>query len=64
MHLVSCTNTHHDVADFADLGMVKNLKTWISWEQRITFPRNKKFIIFKGISLKQSKGKGKGPTRL
>ena len=42
MHLVSCTNTHHDITDFVDLGMVKNIKTWISWEQNITFLRNKK----------------------
>ena len=26
MHLFSCTNTHHDVTDFVDLGMVKNTK--------------------------------------
>ena len=26
MHLVPCTNTHHDVTDFVDLGMVKNAK--------------------------------------
>ena len=45
MHLVSCTNTHHDVADFVDLRMVKNSKTWISWEQKITFPGNKKILI-------------------
>ena len=44
MHLVSCTNTHHDVTDFVDLGMVKNTKTWITWEQKITFPRNKKIL--------------------
>ena len=35
MHLVSCTNTYHDVTDFVDLGMVKNTKSWISWEQNI-----------------------------
>ena len=44
MHLVSCTNTHHDVTDFVDLGMVKNTKTWISWKQKITFPQNKKVL--------------------
>ena len=44
MHLVSCTNTHHDVTDFVDLGMVKNTKTWISWERKITFPWNKKIL--------------------
>ena len=41
MHLVSCTNTHCDVTDFVDLGMVKNTETWISWQQKITIPRNK-----------------------
>ena len=44
MHPVSCTNTHHDVANFVDLGMVKNTKTCVSWEQKITFPRNKKIL--------------------
>ena len=32
MHSVSCTNTHYDVTDFVDHGMVKNTKTWISRE--------------------------------
>ena len=44
MHLVSCTSTHHDVTDFADLGIVKNTKTWISWERNITFLQNKKIL--------------------
>ena len=26
-HFVSCTNTHHDVTDFVNLGIVKNTKT-------------------------------------
>ena len=42
MHLVSCTNTHRDVTDLVNHGMVKNTKTWISWERNITFLRNKK----------------------
>ena len=25
-------------------GMVKNTKTWVFWEQNITFPRNKKVL--------------------
>ena len=25
--------------------MVKNTKTWISWEQNISFPQNKKKIL-------------------
>ena len=37
MYHVSCTNTHHDVTDLVNHGMVKNIKTWISWEQNITF---------------------------
>ena len=44
MHLVACTNTHHAVTDFVDLGMVKSAKTWISWEQKITFLQNKKIL--------------------
>ena len=46
MHLVSCTNTHHDVTDFVDLGIAKNTKTWISWERNITFLGNKKFLTY------------------
>ena len=42
MHLVSCTNTHHDVTDLVGLGMVKNTKTWISWQRKITFLQNEK----------------------
>ena len=33
MHPVSCTNTHDDVTDLVNHGMVKNTKTWISWER-------------------------------
>ena len=44
MHLVSCTNTHRDVTDLVNHRMVKNTKTWISWEQNITFLRNKKIL--------------------
>ena len=44
MHLVLCTSTHSDVADFINHGMVKTTKTWISWEPNITFLRNKKFF--------------------
>ena len=44
MHPVSCSDTHHDVTDLVNHGMVKNRKTWISWEQNITFLRNKKKI--------------------
>ena len=44
MHPVSCINTHHDVTDLISHGMVKNIKTWISWEWNIIFPRNKKIL--------------------
>ena len=42
MHPLSCTNTHHDVTDFVNDGMVKNTKPWISWEWNMAFLRNKK----------------------
>ena len=41
---VLCTNTHHDVTDLLNHGMVKNTKTWISWERNITFLWNKKIL--------------------
>ena len=41
---VSCINTHHDVTDLLNHEMVKNTKTWISWEWNITFPWNKKIL--------------------
>ena len=44
MHHVSCTNTHPDVTDLVNHEMVKNTKTWISWERNIIFLRNKKFL--------------------
>ena len=44
MHFVSSTNTHHDVTDLVNLGMVQNTKTWISWVRNITFLRNKKIL--------------------
>ena len=45
MHLVLCTNTHRDVTDLVNHGMVKNTKTWVSWEGNIIFLRDKKFLI-------------------
>ena len=42
MHPVSCANTHHDITDSVNHGMIKNSKTQISWEQNITFQWNKK----------------------
>ena len=44
IHPVSCTNTHHDVTDLVNHGMVKNTKTWISWERNIIFLWNKKIL--------------------
>ena len=44
MHPVLCTNTHHDVTDLVNHGMVKNTKTWISWKRNIIFLRNKKIL--------------------
>ena len=44
MYLVSCTNTHLDVTDSVNHGMVKNTKTWISWERNTIFLRNKKIL--------------------
>ena len=44
MHLVSCTNTHHDVTDLINCEIIENTKTWKSWERNITFLRNKKSL--------------------
>ena len=44
MHLVSCTNTHRHITDMVNHGMVKNKKTWISWEWNIIFLQNKKVL--------------------
>ena len=44
MHLVSCTNTHCDITDLVNDGIVKNTKTWISSERDIIFLCNKKIL--------------------
>ena len=44
MHPVSCTNTHHDITDLVNYGIVKNTKTWISQERNITFLWNIKVL--------------------
>ena len=45
MDLVSYTNTHHDVTDFVNRGMVKITKTWLSRENGISlFCEIKKFL--------------------
>ena len=40
-------NTHRGVTDLVNQGMVKNTKTWISWERNITFLQNKKFLCIR-----------------
>ena len=44
IHLVSCTNTHRDITDLVNHGIVKNTKTLLSWEQNIIFLQNKKIL--------------------
>ena len=44
MPVVWCTNTHRNVTDLVNHGMVKNTYTWISWERNIIFLRNKKSL--------------------
>ena len=41
---VSCANTHCDITDLVNHGMIKNTKTWISWGQNIIFLWNKKML--------------------
>ena len=35
-------DTHYQITDLVNHGMVKNTKTWISWEWSITFLQNRK----------------------
>ena len=42
MYLVWSTNIHCDVTNSVNLGIAKNTKTSMSWEQNIIFLRNKK----------------------
>ena len=44
MHPVSCINTHHEVIDLENHGMVKNAKIWISWKRNINFLQNKEIL--------------------
>ena len=45
IHPASCNNIYHDVIDLVNhSGMVKNTKTWMSWQWNITFLQNKKKI--------------------
>ena len=38
---LSCTNIHRDITNLVNQWMVRNTKTWTSWEQNITFLQNK-----------------------
>ena len=42
MHPASRNNTDYEVTDLLDHEMVKNTKTWISWQQNIIFYDKKK----------------------
>ena len=44
MYLVSCANTDCDVTDLVNHEMVRNTRTWISWEWNIIFLWNKKIL--------------------
>ena len=44
MYFVSCADTHCDVTDLVNHGIVKNTKTWISCKQNIIFLWNKKIL--------------------
>ena len=44
MHPVSYASAHPDVTDLVNREMVKNTKSWISWEWNITFLWNKKIL--------------------
>ena len=44
MHFVSCINTHHDVTDFVDLGIVKNKNLNILRTEDNFSTKKKKFL--------------------
>ena len=44
VYSVLYANTQHDATDLVNYGMVKNRKTWISWEWNINFLWNKKIL--------------------
>ena len=44
MRPISCTNTHHDVTDLVNHGMVKNTETWITGERNTTFLPDKRIL--------------------
>ena len=41
---VSCSSTCHDFIYFGNHEMVKNAKTWLSWEQKIIFLKNQNIL--------------------
>ena len=45
MYLVSCTNTHHDVTDLVNHGMVKNTKLEYLEKGTLFFYKIQKFLI-------------------
>ena len=68
MHPVSYTNTHYNVTDLVNDGVVTNTKTLKSWEWNITFLWNKKILnlwwhilrshgFVEGVNLKNEKHK-------
>ena len=46
MHLVSCTNTHRDITDLVNHGMVKDKKLEYFENGTQFFYKIKKFLIF------------------
>ena len=45
MHSVSCTNTHPDITDFVNQGIIKNTRTWISRQGKVPYYKIKRFLI-------------------
>ena len=45
MHPFSCTAIHQGVTKLVNHGIIKNTKTWISWEGNIHFLRNNLYNI-------------------
>ena len=54
MHPVSSTNTHNDVTDLVNHGMVKNTKAWISWDRKKLLPCVSDYTFWEIIILYQS----------
>ena len=43
-YIQKCTLSHYDLTASVNHGIVKNTKTWISWERNTTFLRSKRFL--------------------